>query len=158
MEEYLIVTENDDGIQSNSQKRKKSLIIHAGFHIDSSTYSQNDREKSGNTMKPFTNCGYVDIQTHGDVKQVDYSRVNNILMFEKEKICGYMDVQRQEEDIPEDYSRVKEVDNMVFLQKQSADMSCTEKGNTDCEPRKPQLCTELIDSGYVETIPAPPLM
>ena len=156
MEEYLIVTENDDRFQSSSHKRKKSLIIPAGFHLDSeicckeSIFSQNDCEEPDNTMKPFTNSGYVDVQRHGDVKQVD-----DILM--KEKLSDYMDVQRQEqekEDIPEDYSRVKEVDHVVFLQKQSADTSCTEKTNSG----KPPLCTELIDGGYVETIPAPPLM
>lgn len=194
IEEYLIVTENDDGLPTNSQKRKKSLIIPAAFHLDleihckESTHSQNDWEKSeeinnelDNTIKPFTNSSYVDIQRHVeniqgvDVKHVDYSTVKevngaNVLIFNKEKVpfksSGYMDVQEQEH-MPKDYSRVKKVksDNVVFLQKQNAslDTSCGEKGNhyTDCplqNPIKPHVCTELIDSGYVDTTPAPPSM
>ncbi|XP_070820838.1 prolactin receptor b [Chaetodon trifascialis] len=234
MEEYLIVTEHD-----NEQKRKKSLIIPAGFCLDSeiqckeSMPRQKGREKVGvtkhemdnfvkskksllgepaqkrqcpslhfinteateqspsnheNSGKPFTNSGYVDIQRHVgsiqevDVKQVDYSRVkevngNNTIILEKEHLpmnsSGYMDVQRQEESGSEDYSRVKEVDSVIFLQKQnvSVDTSCREKGNhyTDCPLQKPSnprapgpqkvgVCTELIDSGYVDTIPAPSLM
>ncbi|XP_074495218.1 prolactin receptor b isoform X1 [Sebastes fasciatus] len=185
MEEYLIVTENFD--PSNSQKRKKSLIIPNGFHLESeihykeSTLCQNDWEKAEgrkneieNPTKPFTNSGYVDIQRHVEniqgvgVKQEDYSRVkdgngDNILILNTENVpfksCG------EQENIPEDYSRVKEVDsdNTVFLQKQNVDTSCREKGNhyTDCalqKPRKPHVCTELIDSGYVDTVPAPHLM
>ncbi|XP_033973607.1 prolactin receptor b isoform X2 [Trematomus bernacchii] len=189
MEDYLIVTENEDWLSSNSQKRKKSLIP-ACFHFDSEIHSkqspchQNDWEKDeemsqvDNNNKPFTNTGYVDFQRHvenvqeADVKHVDYSRVkevkgDNVLFLEKEKVqsSGYMDFQRQE-GIPEDYSRVKEVesDHLVVLQKQNAaDMSCKDEGNhyTDCalhKPRKPHVCTELSDSGYVDTIPAPPLM
>lgn len=120
----------------------------------------------------------------GDVKQVDYSRVKEVngdsmLILEKQNVplnsSGYVDIQRQEESVSEDYSRVKEVgsDNMVFLQKQnmSADASCREKGNhyTGCALKKPRnphetgphkvgVCTELINSGYVDAIPAPPLM
>ncbi|XP_035513773.1 prolactin receptor b [Morone saxatilis] len=139
------------------------------------------------TERSLSNSGYVDIQKHVesiqevDVKQVDYSRVkevngDNILILEKKNhhSSGSMDVQTQE-DISEDYSRVKKVDsdNMVFLQKQnvSVDTSCREKGNqyTDCVlqkqrnlhvtgPDKVGVCTGLIDSGYVETIPAPSLM
>ncbi|XP_029294955.1 prolactin receptor b [Cottoperca gobio] len=194
MEEYLIVTENEDGLLSNSQKRSKSLIISACFHLASeihckeSTFSHSAWEKAEerkneieSTNKPFTNSGYVDIQRHVEniqgvhVKQVDYLRVkevngDNVLILETEnvpfKTFGYMGVQRQER-IPEDYSRVKEVhsDNMVVLQKQnvSVDSSCREKRNhyTDCalhNPRKVPVCTEIIDSEYVDTIPAPPLM
>ncbi|KAM9360184.1 prolactin receptor b [Symphorus nematophorus] len=141
-----------------------------------------------NAMKPFTNSGYVDIQRHVenvqelDVKQVDYSRVtevrcDNILILDHKNLppnsCDYMDVQRQEETIPEDYSRVKEVDNMVLLQKQnvSVDTSCRKKGNhyIECALQKPRnphvtvpnkegVCTELINGGYVETIPGPTLV
>ncbi|KAI9513806.1 hypothetical protein NQZ68_039470 [Dissostichus eleginoides] len=172
MEDYLIVTENEDWLSSISQKRKKSLIP-ACFHFDSEIHSkkspchQNDWEKDeeisqvDNNNKPFTNTGYVDFQRHVenvDVKHEDYSRVkevkgDNVLFLEKEKVqsSGYMDFQRQE-GIPEDYSRVKEVesDNLVVLQKQNAaDMSCKDEGNhyTDCalhKPRKP-VCTELSD-------------
>ncbi|KAM7391248.1 hypothetical protein PAMP_021948 [Pampus punctatissimus] len=130
-----------------------------------------------NAIKQFANSGYVDIQRHtGYVQEVDYSRVkevntDNILILEKENVplnsSGYMDIQGQEEDMPEDYSMVKEVtsDIMVLLQKQS-DTSCRKKGNhyTQCtnqKPENPQVtgpCRELIDSGYVDTIPAPPLM
>ncbi|XP_044051262.1 prolactin receptor b [Siniperca chuatsi] len=147
-------------------------------NTEATDQSPSDHEKA---VKPFANSEYVDIQRH--VKQVDYSRVkevnsDNTLILEKENVplnsSGYMDVQRLEENLSEDYSRVKEVDsdNMVLLQKQnvSIDTSCREKGNhyTDCAPQKPRnphvtgpsevaVCTEL-DSGYVATIPAPPLM
>ncbi|XP_032371411.1 prolactin receptor b isoform X2 [Etheostoma spectabile] len=193
-EEYLIVTENDGGLPTNSQKRKKSLIIPTAFHLDleihckESTPSQNDWEKSeeinnelDTPIKPFTNSSYVDIQRHVeniqavDVKQVDYSTVKevngeNVLIFKKDNVplrsSGYMDVQEQEH-IQKDYSRVKKVesDNLVVLQKQivSLDTHCREKGYhfTDCplqNPIKPHVCTELIDSGYVDTTPAPPSM
>ncbi|KAF1389460.1 hypothetical protein PFLUV_G00073650 [Perca fluviatilis] len=158
IEEYLIVTENDDGLPTNSQKRKKSLIIPAAFHLDleihrkESTSKQNDWEKSeernneqDNTIKPFTKSSYVDIQRHVenihgvDVKQVDYSTVEevngaNVLIFNKENVpfksSGYMDLQEQEH-IPKDYSRVKKVenDNVVFLQKQNASL------NTSCREK-----------------------
>ncbi|XP_049907090.1 prolactin receptor b [Epinephelus moara] len=181
MEEYLIVTDNDDGLSSHSQQRKRSLIIPAGFLLDTEIYCKEStlagerKNETENTIKPFTNSGYVDIQRHVenlqgvDVKQVDYSRVkevnsDNVLILKKENTEA---AQRQEEDIPEDYSRVKEVDsdNMILLQTQSpsVDTSCGEKGNhyTDFalqRQRKPHVCTELIDSGYVDTIPTPPLM
>ncbi|XP_031705457.1 prolactin receptor b [Anarrhichthys ocellatus] len=194
MEEYLIVTENDDGLPSKSQKMKKSFIIPTGFKLDlekiyyeETTPCQNNWEKAekrnnemdsfegDNTIKPFTNRGYVDIQGHAeniqvvDVKQVNYSRVevvngDNILIYEKENIpfesSGYIDVQIPV-NIPEDYSRVKEVDNdnMVILQTQhaSVDTSSREKVNhyTDCalqKTRKPNMCTELIERGYVDAI------
>ncbi|KAK9522263.1 hypothetical protein VZT92_018740 [Zoarces viviparus] len=194
MEEYLIVTENDDGLPSKSQKRKKSFVIPAGFKLDlekiyyeETTPCQNNWEKAekrnnemdsfegDNTIKPFTNSGYVDIERHAeniqvaDVKRVNYSRVevvsgDNILIYEKEKVpfesSGYIDVQIPV-NIPEDYSRVKEVDsdNMVILQTQhaSVDTSSREKENhcTDCvlqKTRKPNMCTELIESGYVDAI------
>ncbi|KAM7415799.1 hypothetical protein PAMA_018048 [Pampus argenteus] len=127
-------------------------------------------------IKQFANSGYVDIQRHaGYVQEVDYSRVkevntDNILILEKENVppdsSGYTDIQGQEEDMPEDYSMVKEVtsDIMVLLQKQSASLD-RKKGNhyTQCTNQKPEghvtgPCTDIIDSGYVDTIPAPPLM
>ncbi|XP_054466545.1 prolactin receptor b [Anoplopoma fimbria] len=193
MEEYLIVTENDDGLPSNSQKRKKSFIIPAGFNLDlekiyfdATTKCQNawettkeryekDSFEVDNTIQPLTNIGYVDIQRHVeniqavDVKQVDYSRVKevngeNILICKKENVpfesSGYIGV-RIQENTPEEYSRVKEVDrnNMVILQTQnvSVDTSSREKENhyTDCDllrTRKPHMCTELIENGYVDTI------
>ncbi|XP_040897409.1 prolactin receptor b isoform X2 [Toxotes jaculatrix] len=246
IEEYLIVS--DDGLLldcPSSQKRKKSLIIPAGLHLDleiqckesilgqSAWENAEERMKeidnfvktntslsgenlsrmepsrlptqkqlcpsvsfvntgdqspsnhdgaSENTVQPLTN-GYVDIQKHHniqevDVKEVDYSRVkevngDNVLILQKENVPGFMDIQSQEKNIPDDYSRVKEVDsdNNIILQRQnvSADSSCREKGNhyTDCTNKKPRnphepskvgVCTELIGSGYVDTIPAPSLM
>ncbi|XP_063752921.1 prolactin receptor b isoform X2 [Eleginops maclovinus] len=173
MEEYLNVTENEDWLSFNSQKRKKSLIP-ACFHFDSeihckeSTCNQNEWEKDeeiskvDNNNKPFTNTGYVDFQRHvenvqgANVKHVDYSRIkevkgNNVLILETENI--------QISNIPEDYHRVKEMegDHLVVLQKQNA----ADINYTDCalhKPRKPHVCTESSNSGYVDTIPAPPLM
>uniref|UniRef100_UPI0037E81848 prolactin receptor b n=1 Tax=Semicossyphus pulcher TaxID=241346 RepID=UPI0037E81848 len=131
------------------------------------------------SVKLFTNSGYVDIQRHEEdtqhvaVNQLQYSRLkevngDNILILQKENIPGHKDVQRREENLLEDYSRVKEEDSnsMVFLQKQnvSADTNSKEKGNhyTNCAPQKPHVtgankagvCTELIAGGYVDTIPA----
>ncbi|XP_026178363.1 prolactin receptor b [Mastacembelus armatus] len=133
------------------------------------------------TVQPLANSSYVDIQIHEsneDVNVVDYSTVqevigHNIVIVVSKNVPGYMDVQRQQEDIPEDYSRVTEVnsDNMVILQKENiqVDSSCREKGDhyTDCTNPKPirpylatptTMCTEVIGSGYVDTVPAPPSM
>ncbi|XP_034547185.1 prolactin receptor b [Notolabrus celidotus] len=136
-------------------------------------------------VTPFTDTGYVDVQRHEentqevDVKQLQYSRVkevNSILILEKENSAnssGY--IQRQEEHPSEGYSRVKEVDNdfMVILQKQhvSSDSSHQEKSNCYIDytlqksrsphvtgPSEDGVCTELIDGGYVETFPEPPLV
>ncbi|XP_070690137.1 prolactin receptor b [Pempheris klunzingeri] len=142
----------------------------------------NHENTAENAMKVHANSGYVAIERQ--VKQADYSIVkavngDSVLILGKQTApfnsSGYMDVQRQEENMSEDYSRVKEVgsDSMVFLQKQNVpvDSSCSKKGNhhTDCALQKPRnphvtgsskvgVCTELIDSGYVDTVPAPPLM
>ncbi|XP_042344496.1 prolactin receptor b isoform X2 [Plectropomus leopardus] len=183
MEEYLIVTDNDDGLPFNPQKSKKSLIIPAGFQLDAEIYCKEStlagegKNEMENAVNPFINSGYVDIQRHVenvqgvDVEQADYRKVtevngDNILVLKKEnaplKSSDYIDVQSQEENMSEDYSRVREVDrdNMVLLQKQSAsaDTSCEEKENhhADCgaqKPRKPHVCTEITDAGYVDTIP-----
>nr|XP_046241350.1 prolactin receptor b [Scatophagus argus] len=119
-----------------------------------------------------------------DVKQADYSRIKevngeNILILEKRNCLlnssGYMDFQTQEESISGEYSKVKEVDSdiIVFLQKQNVPIytPCGENGNpyADCSPQKPRnphvigphkvgVCTEHIDSGYVDTMPQPSLM
>lgn len=146
--------------------------------------SSNYSSAAENITHPPADSSYVDIQRHDNiievnVKQVDYSRVkevngDRILIIEREDVPGYMDILKQGENITEDYSRVKEVhsDNIVVLQKQnaSADSSFREKGNhcADCTnenlkntyvitPSKVGECTEL-GSGYVETVPAPPLM
>lgn len=191
MEEYLIVTENDDGLPSNAQKRKKSFIIPVGFNLDlerfhcdetktcqnewEKKYHEMDRFEVDSSIKPFTNGGYVDIQrpvdhTQGvEVKPVDYSRVkevngDNILLHKNENVLfesgGYIHVQIRE-NMPEEYSRVKKVDsdNTVILQSQhaSGDTSSREKGNHYTDPqkaRKPNMCTELIEGGYVDTINA----
>lgn len=230
MEEYLIVTENGIGPPldaSNCQKRKKSLIIPAGFCSDweiecKSTHIQNDcaggtKNETGNfpknnkslsgeslsnaepsklqkqqslgqnlmnteatepsplnqenDVKLFTNSDYVDIRKHVEktqevnVKQVDYSRVeevngDNVLILNNKNLPfnSYMDFQRQEEKLSEDYSRVKEVDsnNVVVLQRQ--DVSADTKTPHATGAHKMGVCTELINSGYVDTIPASPSM
>ncbi|XP_070760132.1 prolactin receptor b isoform X2 [Enoplosus armatus] len=153
----LVNTEATDQSQSDNENAIK-LLTNSGY-VDIQRHVENTQEV--------------------DMKQVHYSRVkevsgDNILILEKENvpldISGYMDIRRQEENISEHYSRVKEVDsdNTVFLQKQnvSVDIYCREKGYhyTDCAPQKPRnphvtapnkvgVCTELIDSGYVDTIP-----
>lgn len=211
MEEYLTVTENDNKIlsdASHSQRRKESLIIPAGFCLESEIQFQKECEKtkaqmdlksnkflsgdslsstetsqlpiekqespSENTLQPFTNNAYVDIRTHAEnVQEADgVEEVDRSLNLERNS-SGYVGVQRQEENMSDDYSRVKGVnsDNMVFLQNASVYTSCKEKGNhyTDCGSQKPTnppvsgpikvgMCTELIDSGYIDTVPEPPLM
>lgn len=132
-----------------------------------------DREGAvENTVQLPVNGSYVDIQRHKNVKEMDYSTVKELngdnILLQKDKSPGSMDIQRQEEDIPEDYSRVKEVDgeNTVLLQRHnvSIDSSGCENSShfTDCTsftgPSKVGMCTELICSGYVDTIPAPSLM
>nr|AAG17629.1 prolactin receptor [Sparus aurata] len=126
-----------------------------------------------NAVKPFTNSGYVDIRKHVEntqevnVKQVDYSRVedvngDNVFILNNKNLAfnssGYMDFQRQEEKLSEDYSRVKEVgsNNVVVLQIQ--DMSADTKNPHATGAHKMGVCTELINSEYIDTIPAPPLM
>lgn len=136
-----------------------------------------------NTVKPFTNSSYVDFHATVEVKQkVEIEEMlssENPLNLEKKipplHSCGYMVVQRQEENISEDYSRVKEVnsDNLVFLQRQDTSVytSCKEKGHHSTEsvlqktrsphvtgPVQVGLRTELIGSGYILSIPEPPLM
>ncbi|GAA6218699.1 prolactin receptor-like [Lates japonicus] len=182
-----LTEENLSNTEPPQLPTQKQLFPIASFVNTEATDQSPSKHNSAaeNTVKPLANCGYVDIQRHEnakevDVIEVDYSRVkevsgNNILILQRGNIPGYMDVQRQKENIPEDYSRVKEVDgdNKVLLQRQNAstDSSCREKGNhyTDCTnqklrnphvtgPSKVGVCTELIGSGYVDTIPAPPLM
>ncbi|KAG7221278.1 hypothetical protein INR49_017343 [Caranx melampygus] len=162
------------GGQSNMEPpqlpTQKQLCPTAGF-----VNTENQEGAAENTVQLLSNGSYVDIQRHKNVKEVgakemDYSTVkelngDNTLLLQKDKSSGSMDIQRQEEDIPEDYSRVKEVDseNTVLLQRHnvSIDSSCWENGShfTDCTsftgPSKLGVCTELIYSGYVDTIPSP---
>ncbi|XP_042277142.1 prolactin receptor b [Thunnus maccoyii] len=163
--------------QLPTQKHRRPSINLVNTDATDQSLSSRDGTAE-NTFTSFANSGYVDIQRHaGYVQEVDYSRVkevntDNILILEKENVpldsSGY--IQGHKEDLPEDYSRVKEVtsDSMVLLQKQSVslDTSRREKGNhyTHSTSQKPGnrhvtgVCTELIDSGYVDTIPASPLM
>lgn len=171
---------------SNTEATQKQLcprIRFASMDITDQSSSHHNIVAE-NITHPPESSSYVDIQRHNniievDVKQVDYSKVkegtgDRILIVEREDAPGYMDILKQGESIPEDYSRVKEVhsDNTVILQKQnaSADSSFREKGKhyTDCTnekltntyvltPSEVGEGTEL-SSGYVETVPAPPLM
>lgn len=178
-EDYLMVS--DDEERPDLQK-KRSLVIPAGVNLDleiqckDSSPSRNRWEKVSEGKDEMHKCvaeytieasgGYVDYQRRAEhIQKVDYSRVKevktvNILLLDKENSSGYMDVQRQT-NIPEDYSKVKEVtsDNMVFLQQQSVSLD-----TTNCTKHKPVnphvsglrlgACTELTDSGYVDTTPA----
>ncbi|XP_071753780.1 prolactin receptor-like [Centroberyx gerrardi] len=87
---------------------------------------------------------------------------------------GYVENMREVDERQEDYSRVSGVngDNVLFLQKETVPLhtSCKDKRNhADCtnqRPRKPHVTvatkvgvrTELIYSGYVETMPSLPTM
>lgn len=129
-------------------------------------------------LKPSTNIGYVDILT----REVEYLNFNQGKVSNRDDTLypertfpsdNYVDVERREENLSEDYSRVREVnsDNMVFLQRQNEPVSnyCAEKSSryADCaflktknlhvpESIKAGMCTELIDGGYVDTVPEIP--
>ncbi|CAK6959704.1 prolactin receptor b [Scomber scombrus] len=177
--------EIDNFINSNKSLcgERLSNVEPAQKHQSINTEGTYQSPSAVNAAKPFANSSYVDIQKSAHyVQEVDYSQVKQvkdkiILIFDKENVpldsCG---VQGQEDEVLDDYSRVKEVtgESVVLLQKQSAsllDSSCREKSNhyTLCTNQKPGnthvtglskvgVCTELIDSGYVDTIPGPPLM
>uniref|UniRef100_A0A3B5ABB9 Prolactin receptor n=1 Tax=Stegastes partitus TaxID=144197 RepID=A0A3B5ABB9_9TELE len=207
MEDYVVVSDSSEWLlpaSSKSQKKKKSLIIPAGFHLDSklqwkaSSQAEESRNETSDLeppqlpsqkqtfsgansaaanlhtgapekpVQPLANNGYVDIQRQESM-QVDYSRVkevngDDVLILQKETLS--VDVQRRERRGSEDYSRVKEVssDSVVLLQRQN-DCFCKEKGNHCCTNQTPRIphvtgpssvCTDL--SGYVDTIPAQPLI
>lgn len=129
-------------------------------------------------LNPSANIGYVDILTREveDLNFNDGKVSNRDDTLRPERIIpsdNYVDVQRQEENLSEDYSRVRQVnnDNMVFLQRQNKPVYnyCTEKSSryADCaflktknphvpEPIKAGMCTELMDGGYVDTVPEIP--
>ncbi|XP_041643293.1 prolactin receptor b isoform X1 [Cheilinus undulatus] len=241
MDDYLIVTENDSGLNRDSfisQERKNSWTFPSSFCLNSdiqcreSRPSLNDQEKAGktknendnfdksnkslpemslsdmeqtqqhaqklqgpglnliteakdhsnhkNTIIPFTNSDYVDIQRHDnqqeeDVKQLQYSRVRDTntdinLILNKGNLLfssGYMDIQRQEENTSDGYSRVKEVegDSVVILQKQmrSADPHYKDKANNyiACDFQNQgnlNGASKELNSGYVDATPASLLM
>ena len=211
MEEFLIVTENDNKLLSDSsisQQKKINRIIPAVVCLESEIQIQDECEEtnsqmdlkrdkflsgdglsstetselpiekqeglSENTLQPFTNNAYVDIRTHAENMQEGdgVEKVDRTLHLERNN-SGYVGVQRQEENVSEDYSRVKGVnsDNLVFLLNASVYTSCKEKGNhsTDCGSQKPTnppvsgpikvgMCTELIGSEYIDTLPELPLI
>lgn len=129
-------------------------------------------------LNPSANIGYVDILTREveDLNFNDGKVSNRDDTLYPERIIpshNYVDVQRQEENLSEDYSRVREVnnDNMVFLQRQNKPVYnyCSEKSSryADCvflktknphvpEPIKAGMGTELMDGGYVDTVPEIP--
>lgn len=129
-------------------------------------------------LNPLANIGYVDILTR-EVEDLNFNdgevsnRDDTLYPVRIIPSDNYVDVQRQEENLSEDYSRVREVnnDNMVFLQRQNEPVHnyCTEKSSRypDCaflktknphvlKPIKAGLCTELVDGGYVDTVPEIP--
>ncbi|XP_062237516.1 prolactin receptor b [Platichthys flesus] len=123
-------------------------------------------------------CGYVDIQRHNSLQEVDYTRVkevngDNILLLHKDRVHGCEDVQTREENIPKDYSRVEEVvsNNQLLLQTQSTSSDSWKKSErytvfTNKKSRNPheteasvtKVGPELIVGEYVDTFPTPPLM
>lgn len=174
---------SDNSCQLSNQEQQR---LHINFvQTEATGQSQSNNESS---IRAVTDSSYVDIQRHlenmkeVDAKLVGYCKVkevngDNILILEKNNLpfnsFDYMDVQGQE-NISEDYSRVKEVDsdNTVLLQKQNVtvDTSCQERGNHNTNivlhkpgnpnmtgPHAEEMCREL-DSGYVDTILAAPLI
>lgn len=212
MEEYLIVTEINNGPPPDSSKNlmiqkrcekfdeekdeivklvKSNKFVSAEKLSDAEPSQLRTEKQDGssmnftymetteqslryckNTLKPFTNCGYVDVGTPVENIHLDNNKLRSAKNHSMEgNSCDYMDIERREGNMSEDYSQVKDVnsDNMVFLQKQNASVY-TEKGDpyTDCALQKPknhvtgpvqsEPCTEFTDNGYIDTIPGPPLM
>lgn len=137
MEDYLIVYEKDDSLQS--QKRKKSFIIPTGFHLDckDSTPSQNEQEKAGerkDEMDNFINsnkslCGerLSNVESaqkpqsmmNTEVTDLSLSAVNATKLFAN---SGYIDMQRPTDYVQEgDYSQVKQMmeKNLLILDKEN---------------------------------------
>ncbi|MEQ2228473.1 hypothetical protein ILYODFUR_009317 [Ilyodon furcidens] len=134
-----------------------------------------------NVIQPLANTTYVDFQQRENFwdnspTQAEYSRVKEvngetILILNNENILPGSDVQEQEVNgevnAPDDYSRVKEVkSDLVLLQKHdSADSYCKKKEDHYTEwisqrPTTPHegehskgLCSEMVASGYVDSVP-----
>ncbi|KAM8885396.1 prolactin receptor b [Spinachia spinachia] len=158
MEEYLIVTENDDAPPSNSQKRNKSFLILTGFNLE-----KIDREETTGgfevdaAIEPLTDGSYVETVRAVGEKPVHSGRVKEV-NGENRIILGTGHADAALGGHPaEGYSRVTEVDgvNVVLVQTHSAAVATVggEKGNhyTERSPQKTRnSCTELVQSGYVD--------
>lgn len=120
-----------------------------------------------NTLKPQANGGYVDIANNTEHIQTDNGaarRFNSIKSTNLEP-NGFTEAERQAESWSEDYSRVKDVNgaNVVFLETAPVYTSCKENDYTDSgrqETKTPLetaltegTSTEVMDSGYVDTVP-----
>ncbi|XP_071339746.1 prolactin receptor b isoform X2 [Trachinotus anak] len=140
-EEYLIVS--DDGLlpdPSNSQKRKKSLIIPTGFHLNleiqckESTRGQSDWDKVEERKKEIDNFlksnMSLSVESLSNMEPTQLPNPSNHNGDAESTVwplanAGYVDIQRhestQEVDVKEvDYSRVTEVngDSILILQKE----------------------------------------
>lgn len=125
-----------------------------------------------NTLKPQPSGGYVDIAAHvgqmetGNSPGGRFNQRGN----PSPETNTFTDVQRRTQSPSEDYSRVKDVsgDNVVFLESSHVDAACKEENYADCsrqENKKPpdaelreENSAELMDSGYIDTVPQTALM
>lgn len=125
-----------------------------------------------NTLKPHANGNYVDIATHTEYIHKDNGaarRLNSIKSTNLEP-NDLMEAHRQAESWSEDYSRVKDVNGVkvVFLETVPVNTTCKEKDCTDYthqETKTPPetalkegTSKEVMDSGYVDTVPHTTMM
>lgn len=125
-----------------------------------------------NTFKPQANAGYVDIAAHTEHTQRDNGAARRFSSIKSTNLepNDFTDTQRQAESWSEDYSRVKDVNgvNVVFLETAPVYTTCEEKDYTDNGRQETKTApetalkegasTEVMDSGYVDTVPHTDMM
>ncbi|XP_029915207.1 prolactin receptor b [Myripristis murdjan] len=160
-------------------KRKEGHAVKKGYTSSSGVLLSNgELPQSATQRQPCSNLNFAsEYYTHITVESPSHhdGRPSADCTAENIVTGGYVDAKRQEVDErQEDYSRVGGVnsDNLLFLHKETAPLntSCKDKNTqldcTDQRSREPhvtaatkvQVCTKLIDNGYVESVPSAPTM
>uniref|UniRef100_A0A7N6A5H2 Prolactin receptor n=1 Tax=Anabas testudineus TaxID=64144 RepID=A0A7N6A5H2_ANATE len=143
IEEFIIVCDNDDGLLPGTpslQKRKKSLIVPVGFHLEIQPEENNDQEdnfvksnkslsqESLSKMEPTQKqlCPSINF-TSMDITDQSSSYCNSAAENITQPFgnSSYVDIQRQNNIVEVDgkqvdYSRVKEVkgDNILIIERE----------------------------------------
>ncbi|CAJ1069198.1 prolactin receptor b [Xyrichtys novacula] len=156
MEDYLIVTENDNRFQPDffsSQKRKNSLLFPSGLYLHSEIQESeprlNDQENVGKRS-----LSYVPAQEHQNpslnfvfTEAPDQTHSKHDASVKPFPNTGYVDIQRcggNTQEVDEEqlqYSRVKEVDSALILEKENITLS--RSGYTDIQRQE-----ENTSEGY----------